>query len=41
MCTLVLAKANIDPDAIALAQRIKAAQGPEVAKLTGWLVGWG
>lgn len=41
MSTLLLDKDGIDPDVIALAQRIKDAQGPEVAQMMGWLTGWG
>lgn len=28
-------------EVLALAKDIKAAQGPEIAQMTGWLVGWG
>ena len=41
MSDLLLAKNDIDPKVSALAQRIKAAQGPEVAQMSGWLNGWG
>ena len=41
MSDILLAKDNIDAEVTALAQKIKAAQGPEVAQMTGWLVGWG
>jgi uncharacterized protein (DUF305 family) len=41
MSDILLAKANADPKVTALAQKIKAAQGPEVAQMTGWLLGWG
>jgi uncharacterized protein (DUF305 family) len=41
MSDLLLAKSEIDPQVRALAQKIKDAQGPEVAQMTGWLNGWG
>jgi uncharacterized protein (DUF305 family) len=41
MSDMLLAKSGIDPEVTALAQRIKAAQGPEVARMSGWLAGWG
>lgn len=41
MSTALLAKSGVDPEVTALAQKIKAAQGPEVAQMSGWLVGWG
>jgi uncharacterized protein (DUF305 family) len=41
MSDMLLAKSDIDPKITALAQKIKAAQGPEVAQMRGWLVGWG
>jgi len=41
MSDLLLAKSDIGPKVTALAQKIKAAQGPEVAQMSGWLVGWG
>ena len=34
-------KQAADPKVKALAQRIKAAQGPEVERMSGWLTGWG
>ena len=41
MSNMLLAKGGIDPKVTALAQKIKAAQGPEVAQMSGWLSGWG
>jgi uncharacterized protein (DUF305 family) len=41
MSDMLLAKSGVDPEVTALAQRIKAAQGPEVARMSGWLAGWG
>jgi len=41
MSDLLLAKQGVDAEVAALAQRIKAAQAPEVAQMTGWLIGWG
>ena len=41
MSNMLLAKDGIDPKVTALAQKIKAAQGPEVAQMSGWLAGWG
>jgi uncharacterized protein (DUF305 family) len=41
MSDMLLAKSGIDPKVTALAQKIKAAQGPEVAQMSGWLAGWG
>ena len=41
MSDILLAKDGVDAGVAALAQKIKAAQGPEVAQMTGWLVGWG
>ena len=41
MSDILLAKDATDSEVAALAQKIKAAQGPEVAQMTGWLVGWG
>lgn len=37
----VLGKQGIDPRVIALANQIKAAQGPEIAQMQGWLTQWG
>lgn len=41
MADLVLAKDGIDERVIALAQEIKAAQGPEIELMNSWLEGWG
>lgn len=41
MSDIVLAASGIDPAVTALAQRIKAAQGPEIEQLEGWLDEWG
>lgn len=41
MSNMLLAKSGVDPDVQALAQRIKAAQGPEITLMTGWLTAWG
>ncbi len=41
MSDMLLAKSGIDSKVTALAQKIKAAQGPEVAQMSGWLAGWG
>jgi uncharacterized protein (DUF305 family) len=41
MSDVLLAKGSVDPEVTALAQRIKDAQGPEVARMSGWLAGWG
>ncbi|WAH96856.1 DUF305 domain-containing protein [Arthrobacter sp. MMS18-M83] len=40
MSDLVLAKKDIPAPVTALAGRIKAAQGPEIEKMTGWLKAW-
>lgn len=34
-------KQGTDTKVTALASRIKAAQGPEIARMSGWLAGWG
>lgn len=41
MSDLVLDAEGVDPAVVDLAQRIKAAQGPEVDQLEGWLDDWG
>ena len=41
MSDMILAKQGIDPRVIDLANQIKAAQGPEVTKMQGWLQQWG
>lgn len=40
MSDVVLAKNGISAQVTALAGRIKAAQGPEIEKMTGWLKDW-
>ncbi|GAA1495179.1 DUF305 domain-containing protein [Paeniglutamicibacter kerguelensis] len=41
MSELMLAKDGIDPAITDLAEGIKAAQGPEIKTMTGWLSAWG
>lgn len=41
MSDIVLAKQDIDPRVVDLAKQIKAAQGPEIEQLQGWLKQWG
>ncbi len=41
MSDIVLAKPELDPGVRDLAKRIKAAQGPEITQLKGWLSDWG
>lgn len=41
MAELVLAKDGVDERVVALAQRIQAAQQPEIDLMTSWLEGWG
>jgi uncharacterized protein (DUF305 family) len=41
MSDMLLAKQGIDPRVTELAQQIKAAQGPEIEKMQGWLKQWG
>ena len=41
MAQMVLDKNGIDPRVTELAQNIKAAQGPEIDTLNGWLDSWG
>lgn len=41
MSDIVLAKQGIDPRVIDLANQIKAAQGPELQQMQGWLTQWG
>ena len=41
MSDIVLAKPGLDPRVAQLAEQIKAAQGPEIATLRGWLGEWG
>jgi uncharacterized protein (DUF305 family) len=40
MSDVILAKKDIPTDVTALATRIKAAQGPEIDTMTGWLKSW-
>ena len=41
MSDMLLAKQGIDPRIIELAKQIKAAQGPEIQQMQGWLTQWG
>lgn len=41
MADLILAKDGINTDVTNLATQIKAAQGPEITQMGGWLAGWG
>ncbi|UQN13976.1 DUF305 domain-containing protein [Gulosibacter sp. ACHW.36C] len=41
MSDIVLAKDDVDPEVMALAEAIKTAQGPEMEQLQGWLDDWG
>ena len=41
MSDMLLAKQDIPADVTALAEQIKAAQGPEIALLESWLEQWG
>jgi uncharacterized protein (DUF305 family) len=41
MSDMILAKQGIDPRVADLAKQIKAAQGPEIEKMQGWLNQWG
>jgi len=41
MSEMILAKQGIDPRVVALAAQIKAAQGPEIATMQGWMADWG
>ncbi|MGC5617694.1 DUF305 domain-containing protein [Georgenia sp. Z1491] len=41
MSNIVLAKDDVDPEVATLAEEIKAAQGPEINQLNGWLDDWG
>jgi uncharacterized protein (DUF305 family) len=40
MSDIMLKKQGIPPEVTALATKIKAAQGPEIEKMTGWLTSW-
>ena len=41
MSDIVLAKEGVAPEVVGLAEEIKAAQGPEIEQLQGWLEDWG
>jgi uncharacterized protein (DUF305 family) len=41
MSDMILAKQGIDPRVVDLAKQIKAAQGPEIDQMQGWLNQWG
>lgn len=41
MSQMMLAKNGVDPEVKKLAEDIKAAQGPEIEKMHGWLEAWG
>ncbi|MCI4675920.1 DUF305 domain-containing protein [Candidatus Mycolicibacterium alkanivorans] len=41
MSDMILAKQGIDPRVVDLAKQIKAAQGPEIEQMQGWLNQWG
>ena len=41
MSEIILAKQGIDPRVVDLAKQIKAAQGPEIETMQGWLKQWG
>lgn len=41
MSDIVLAKQDLDPRVVDLADQIKAAQGPEIETMSGWLEEWG
>ena len=41
MADMILGKDGIDPQVIALAEKIKATQGPEITLMKGWLETWG
>jgi uncharacterized protein (DUF305 family) len=41
MSDIILGKQGIDPRVIQLANQIKAAQGPEIQQMQGWLGQWG
>ena len=40
MSDMMLKKQNVPAEVTALATKIKAAQGPEIETMTGWLKGW-
>ena len=41
MADVILAKDDIDEQVVALAEQIKAAQGPEIEQMESWLDDWG
>jgi uncharacterized protein (DUF305 family) len=41
MSDMLLGKQGVDPAVVTLANRIKAAQAPEIEKMQGWLQQWG
>lgn len=41
MADVVLAKDDVDPEVVGLADQIKDAQGPEIEAMQGWLEAWG
>ena len=41
MSDIILGKQGIDPRVVQLANQIKAAQGPEIQQMQGWLSQWG
>lgn len=41
MSDMLLKKSGVSADATALAEQIKAAQGPEITTMQGWLKAWG
>lgn len=41
MSNTLLKKSGISPDTVALAKQVKAAQGPEITTMEGWLKAWG
>lgn len=41
MSDMLLAKEGIDPRVVSLAEKIKAAQAPEIETMRGWLNDWG
>jgi uncharacterized protein (DUF305 family) len=41
MSDMLLGKQGIDPPVVQLANQIKAAQGPEIQQMQGWLTQWG
>ncbi|MDX1884456.1 DUF305 domain-containing protein [Mycolicibacterium sp. 120270] len=41
MSDMLLAKEGIDPQVVSLAEKIKAAQAPEIETMRGWLSDWG